>query len=176
MTMTMLTTVEYEYYDWLIKKIDIPNHKTYLDLFERMHNLEFIWTVPNDENRIQDGLDLRSEFLDIRGGGTLHLGGATILEVLVALSRKVAFIASGNHHSRQWAWTLLKNLGLQRYSDPLTPEKINRVDHILHDLVWRAYHADGRGGFFPLRNADTDQTKVEIWDQLNAYVSEMTDL
>jgi hypothetical protein len=50
------------------------------------------------------------------------------------------------------------------------------VNTILHDLIWRDYHPDGRGGFFPLQNPDVDQTKVEIWHQLNAYVSEMTDL
>jgi hypothetical protein len=58
----------------------------------------------------------------------------------------------------------------------LTPEKADQVDNILYNLVWRNYHADGRGGFFPLQNPDVDQTKVEIWYQLNAYVSEMTDL
>ena len=173
--MTM-TTVDYEYYTWLTQHVDIPNGKKYLDLFERMHNLEFVWTVPNDDNRVQDAIDLRGEFLNIYGGGELELGGATCLEVLVSLSRKVAFIASGNGHSRQWAWTLLRNLRLNKFSDPLTPERMERVDKILHDLVWRDYHADGRGGFFPLSNPDVDQTKVEIWYQLNAYVTEMTDL
>lgn len=175
MTMTM-TTVDYEYYNWLIKKIHIPNEKSYLDLFERMHNVEFIWTVPNDDNRVQDGIDLRDEFLNIRGGGELNLGGATCLEVLIALSRRMAFIADGGHRSHQWAWVLLKNLRLHRFSDPLTPERMNRVDEILHNLVWRNYHADGRGGFFPLQNPEVDQSKIEIWHQLNAYVSEMADL
>lgn len=171
----MTTTVDYEYYSWLTKKIDIPNEKTYFDLFERMHNVEFIWTVPNDDNRVQDALDLRTEFLDGKTG-EIQLGGATCLEIVVALSQKVAFIASGNKHAHQWAWTLLKNLGLRRFSDPLTPEKVNHIDQIFHDLIWRNYHVDGRGGFFPLQNPDVDQTQVEIWYQLNAYVSEMTDL
>lgn len=171
-----MTTVDYEYYIWLTKKISIPNGKSYLDLFERMHNLEFIWTVPNDDNRVQDGIDLRGEFLEIRGGGELILDGATCLEVLVALSRRMAFIADGGHRSTQWAWTLLKNLRLHRFSDPVTSDRMKRVDDILHDLVWRNYHADGRGGFFPLQNPEVDQTKVEIWHQLNAYVSEMADL
>ena len=173
--MTMMTTVEIDYYVWLTQKIDIPNGKRYLDLFERMHNTEFVWTVANDDNRLQDGLDLRGEFLDT-SGGEMDLGGATVLEVLIALSRRLAFVASGNRHPRHWAWTLLKNLGLQRYADPLTSRDIDRVDSIIHDLIWRNYHADGRGGFFPLTNPDTDQRKVEIWYQLNAYVAEMTDL
>lgn len=176
MTMTIPTTVEHEYYIWLTQHVAIPNGKDYFDLFERLHNSEFVWTVPHDDNRVQDGLDLRGEFLEIRGGGEINIGGVTILEVLIALSRRVAFIADGGHNSRTWAWILLKNLRLQRFSDPLTPEKTDRVDQILHDLVWRNYHANGLGGFFPLQNADTDQTKVEIWHQLNAYVSEMTDL
>jgi hypothetical protein len=174
-TMTM-TTIDYEYYLWLTKKIDIPNGKSYLDLFERMHNAEFFWTVPNDDNRVQDGIDLRGEFLEVRGGGDLNLQGATCLEVVVGLSRRLAFIADGGHRSAQWAWTLLKNLRLHKFSDPLTPVRQERVDEILYNVVWRNYHPDGRGGFFPLQNPDVDQTKIEIWHQLNAYVSEMTDL
>ena len=176
MTSTTTMTTDQEYYDWLIKKIDTPNGKSYLDLFEIMHNSEFAWTVPNDDNRAQDAIDLRNEFLDIRGGGTLDLNVATCLEVVVALSRRVAFIADGGHRSSQWAWILLKNLKLHTFSDPLSPGRADRVRDILHDLVWRNYHADGRGGFFPLRSPEVDQTQIEIWHQLNAYVSEMTDL
>ena len=176
MTTIMPTTVDHKYYIWLVKQVAIPNEKNYLGLFERMHNTEFVWTVPHDDNRVQDGLDLRGEFLEIRGGGELSLGGVTQLEVLIALSRRVGFIANGGHHSRIWAWTLLKNLGLHKFSDPLTPEKLSRIDNILYDLMWRNYHANGHGGFFPLQNPDVDQTKVEIWHQVNAYVSEMTDL
>lgn len=172
----MTTTVDHEYYVWLIQQIHIPNGREYLDLFERMHNMEFVWIIPNDDNRVQDAIDLRGEFLDIRGGGKLELGGATCLEVLVSLSRRVAFLASGNGHSPQWAWALLKNLGLHKFYDPLTQEKKDRVDRTLHNLIWRNYHADGRGGFFPLQNPNIDQRKIEIWYQMNEYVTEMTDL
>lgn len=175
-TMTM-KTLDHEYYIWLTEHIAVPNNKTYLGLFERMHNIEFVWIVPHDDNRVQDGLDLRSDFVNRRGGaGELHLAGATCLEVLVGLSHRLAFIADGGHNSRQWAWTLLRNLGLNRFSDPITPQQADRIDDILHKLIWRDYHADGRGGFFPLQNSVVDQTKIEIWHQLNAYVSEMTDL
>jgi hypothetical protein len=175
--MSMTTTTDYGYYLWLTQEIHIPNGKYYTDLFEQMHNTEFVWTVPNDDNRVQDAIDLRNEFLEV-SSGKLELGSsmATCLEVLVALSRRVAFLASGNGHAPQWGWTLLKNLGLHKFYDSLTAEKKERINKILHDLVWRNYRADGFGGFFPLQNPDTDQTKVEIWYQLNAYVSEMTDL
>lgn len=177
MMTTMTTTLDYQYYNWLTQKVSIANGKQYTQLFEIMHNVEFLWFIPNDDNRIQDAIDLRTEFMNRSDShGELELGSATCLEVLVSLSRRLAMIASDGGHSKQWAWTLLKNLGLIKFPDPLSPEKVQKVNEILHDLVWRNYQPDGRGGFFPLLNPDTDQTKVEIWYQLNAYVSEMTDL
>lgn len=170
-----MKTLDFQYYEWLTSQIDIPNGKTYDDLFERMHNVEFHWTVPNDDNRIQDGLDLRTEFADGMQD-ELSLGGATFLEVLVALSRRVAFTAGGNKHPNQWAWTLLKNIGLRKATDPLTPEKAQYVDDVLHTVIWRSYSSDGRGGFFPLQNPEHNQTEFEIWDQMNMYVTEMSDL
>lgn len=165
-----MNKVDYDYYEWLVKQVHIPNGKTYRDLFEQMHNLEFVWTVPNDDNRVQDGVDLRTEFLD---GSHRHLmiSGATFLEVLIGISRRLAFTAGGE--ASYWAWILLKNLRLQKCSDPLTEVKIAKVKDILDAVIWRTYQRDGRGGFFPLQNPAEDQTKVEIWYQLNAYVIEM---
>lgn len=162
--------IDYEYYEWLKSCVDIPNSKSYDDLFEIMHNLEFHWTVPNDDNRVQDGLDLRYEFL-MGKNEILHLLGATLLEILVSLSRRTAFTAGGN--PEQWAWKLLKNLRLNKKSDPLTEEDRVKVNDILDALVWRTYQRDGQGGFFPLKYPDEDQTKVEIWYQMNKYVIEM---
>jgi hypothetical protein len=166
-----MNQIDQNYYEWLTTQIGIPNEQTYFDLFERMHNLEFVWTVPNDNNRLQDGLDLRLEFLR----GTRHslfLGGATFLEVLIALSRRVAFIGGGDPYI--WAWKLLKNLRLNKSYDPLRDEKSNKVNDILDAVIWRTYERDGRGGFFPLKHSVEDQTKVEIWYQMNAYVIEMS--
>lgn len=174
MTQTPLQTIDYDYYNWLVSHVHIPNGKSYAGLFEVMHNTEFHWTVPNDDNRIQDAIDLRSEFLHGRKK-TLNLEGATLLEVLVSLSQRVAFTA-GVISPKKWAWKLLKNLRLTDKSDPLTEDDINRINDVLDALVWRTYSQDGRGGFFPLKNPEEDQTKVEIWYQMNKYVMEMTDI
>lgn len=165
-----MKNIEYDYWDWLVLQIKIPNNKSYNDLFARMHNLEFVWTVPNDDNRLQDGLDLRYEFT---GDHVLDpiLGGASFLEVLIALSRRVAFTAGGDQEN--WAWRLIKNLKLTKKFDPLTDQNEERVDDILYSVIWRTYQYDGQGGFFPLKFPEKDQTKVEIWYQMNAYVIEM---
>jgi hypothetical protein len=162
--------INYEYYDWLVSQIDIPNGKRYSQLFEIMHNTEFHWTVPNDDNRVQDGLDLRYEFAGDHKD-KIELQGVTFLEVLVALSRRVAFNAGGEPH--KWAWVLMKNLRLQKCSDPLTRGMMDKVHDTLDTVIWRTYEINGRGGFFPLNNPNEDQTKLEIWHQMSAYILEM---
>lgn len=165
-----MTRHDYEYYEWLVAQVDIPNGKTYAGLFERIHNVEFVWTVPNDDNRIQDGLDLRLEFANERVID-LNLETATMLEILISLSRRAAFTGGG--HPERWAWQFLKNLRLYKISDPLTEEKTKRINDILDTLIWRTYRPDGKGGFFPLKNPMDDQTKIELWYQMNVYVMEM---
>ena len=168
----MTSKIDVQYFEWLISQIDVRTNRTYIYLFERMHSLEFTWTVPHDDNRVQDGLDLRVEFKHewnyVRGP---NLDMVTILEVLIALSRRVEFLTSLD--ARLLAWKLLKNLRLTKMSDPINDVKAKKIDEILYNLVWRNYLPSGMGGFFPLRYPKEDQTQVEIWYQMNAYVNEM---
>lgn len=169
--LTMTPRADRDYFEWLTDQIEIHknNPHTYRDVLERLHNTEFVWIVPNDDNRVQDGIDLRTEFHgEFR---RKFQKGTSVLEVLIALSRRIAFTAGGD--PRLWAWQLFENLGLHKASDPLTGQKSHRVEHILEALIWRTYGRDGQGGFFPLQRFLDDQTKVEIWQQMNAYVAEI---
>lgn len=171
MTMTP-SELDYKYFEWLVSQVRIPNGKTYNDVFEIMHNTEFVWTVPNDDNRVHDGKDLRYEFGESQSI-KLKLDGVSVLEVLIGLSRRTAFTGGGE--PEEWAWRLLKNLRLRKCSDPLNLENRRRVEDILDALIWRTYRPDGLGGFFPLKHAMEDQTQVEIWYQMNTYINEMVD-
>jgi hypothetical protein len=162
-----------DYYLWLIAQIGVPekNRNTYNDLFMRLHETEFVWIVPHDDNRLQDGVELRNEFLNGRHIPDLEERPISILEVLIALSRRVSWTT--DRSPEFWAWQLLDNLRLTKSSDPLVGRKAERVEEILETLIWRTYEQDGNGGFFPLQFPQDDQTKREIWDQMNAYVNEM---
>ena len=161
-----------DYFLWLIAQIGVPerNQNTYNDLFMRLYETEFVWIIPRDDNRLQDGVELRNEFLNGRRGEIYNMP-VSLLEVLIALSRRVAWTTEES--SNYWAWKLLKNLRLTKSSDPLVGAKADRVEDILESLIWRTYERDGQGGFFPLKYPQDDQTKREIWDQMNAYVNEM---
>jgi hypothetical protein len=165
----MKNQIEQQYFEWLISQINVQGTRTFYDLFEVLFTIEFDWTVPHDKNRVQDGLDLRTEFFN---GKKIYLNKrATVLEVLIALSRRLAFIAGGR--AEDWAWQLLTNLRLNKMTDPFTENKARKVNNIIEALIWRQYREDGFGGFFPLNWPDQDQTQVEVWYQMQKYVSEI---
>jgi hypothetical protein len=139
-----------------------------------MAEKEFVWLVPNDDNRVVDGLGLREEFCRERGISTqdlINAGPCSFLEVLVGLSRRLAFAAGDK--AGDWAWRLVCNLRLDKMHDPIGPRKHDTLHGILDSCIFRNYSPDGQGGFFPLRWPEEDQTKVEIWYQMAAYIAEL---
>jgi len=168
-----------DYLEWLEPQL-CDEHaqagKTYGDLLILMYERKFEVSsdIPMDDNRMADGLELRVDFArecHIRPTLMVDLGACSFLEVLIALSRRMAFVGGGT--APGWAWQLLCNLELDRMSDPLRPSKQRRTFEIMDNVIYRRYHPDGTGGFFPLTDPDEDQTQIELWHQLNAYISEL---
>lgn len=167
------------YFKWLCSQVgDLELNdptRTYWRLMKQLHTKEFVWFVPNDDNRIGDGKELRYEFVDQSGLADVDLSwlqlGCSMLELMVGMSRRLAFVADGE--PRVCFWILMENAGLLEYVDGWKyPEE--EVEPIIDRLIWRTYDYDGRGGFFPLKEPKTDQREVELWYQMNAYVIETT--
>lgn len=166
------------YFKWLITLIEFPPNfdETFDQLLDYLYNKEFVWLISGDDNRVQDGKDLRTEFMykfDIPNDfPELEFKSyISVLEVMIAISRILEFVAGGE--APAWAWRLIDNLGLNHFYDPLNEDKLNGVNEIVESLIWRTYDRSGKGGFFPLVFPQEDQTKIEIWYQLNAYVNEI---
>jgi hypothetical protein len=133
-----------------------------------MHETEFVWLVQGDDNRVVDARDLRSEFIH---GWKAARRPISVLEILIAVSRRTAWVSGGT--APEWAWYLLENLRLHKLSDPWNGRKAQRADQILETLIWRTYEPDGRGGFFPLQSPNSDQRELEIWYQMQAFAIEI---
>ena len=167
----MSRTLDEQYLTFLESQIAFPRGKTYWDLVRVMHEREFdAWFIPNDDNRIMDGHDVRIEWLMSFDGSGLQ-GPVSFLEVLIGLSRRLAFLAGES--AEGWAWQLLCNLELHGMKDPLSRYKTAKLEDIMYAVIWRTYEPDGTGGFFPLTHPRGDQRRIEIWYQLNAYVGEV---
>lgn len=164
------------YLEWLYNQVGDTGlsdpSKTYWGLCRQMYVKEFVWFVPNDDNRVEDGKYLRRDFVDdlrlTNVDETWLELGCSMLELFVGLSRRLSFEAGGE--SRDWFWCLVDNIEIRfndTYDFPM-PE----VDEALDKVIWRTYSPDGDGGLFPLMDPQEDQRKVELWYQLCAYVLE----
>lgn len=171
----MTEPIESTYFNWLVAKVmrlENPTPSlTFWKLLEQLHKTEFVWLVPNDDNRVQDGLDLRPEYLreahldeDLLFNGL----GCSVLEMLIAFARRIEF--DTDEPLSDWFWIFIEHLGLSQYNDAAFDELI--VTDILTVFIWRTYGPDGVGGMFPIRHPKHDQRKVEIWYQFCEWAAE----
>lgn len=178
----MIEPLDDGYLYWLygqVASVKLKNPaRSYWKLLRSLYTTEFVWLVPNDDNRLEDGRDLRYEFIqeeDIDGSDEDWLTiGCSLLEMLIGLSRRLVFESDGEAGVGEWFWHLLGNLNLANFSDAhfQTEQQQMYVDHVLETVVWRNYRSDGFGGLFPLREPHKDQRKVELWYQLSQYLLE----
>ena len=167
--------IEDAYFNWLHSKVDstdVPTPSlTHYTLLRVLHSIEFVWTVVGDDNRAEDGLDVRREFLrnvDLPEEQWTHMP-CSVLELLIAFSRKAAF--QTDISDREWFWIFLDNLNLAEMTDARN-NVAERVYDRIEKFIWRLYRPNGRGGLFPLEHTERDQRKVELWYQFCEYVDE----
>jgi len=169
------------YFIWLYGQVADPNTEdpslTYWGILRLLFTKEFLWFVPHDDNRREDGKALRPEFIEQTGSYQAYEAaerewmtiGCSMLELMIAMGRKIAFDAEGTEH--YWFWHLMENLDLKKYNDD-RPIPVKKVDDILDRVIHRKYKANGEGGFFPLKETNNDQRDVELWYQMSEYVLE----
>lgn len=169
-------TLDDIYLTWLYSQVgDVKARNkshTYWNLFRQMHTTEFLWLVPNDDNRVEDGRALRTEWAEDFGYSVHDVDWAfacSFLEMLIGISRRLAF--EGDGHTSTWFWHLISNLGLQTCTDDIPYDEVE-VDFRINAVTFRTYDRNGRGGLFPLKNARQHQRNVELWYQMQAYLQE----
>ncbi len=167
------------YLTWLYSqvgsvKMRTPS-RTHWALIRQLYTKEFVWLIPNDDNRVEDGRDLRHEFIDSEGIGDVDSNwmilGCSMLEMLIGLSRRLSFEAEGE--PRVWFWHMIETLEVSYNDKKYNKQHYREIDEVLDRVIWRTYSPEGRGGLFPLRRTTQDQRDIELWYQLSAYLLEL---
>lgn len=146
---------------------------SYRKLLTKLHNTEFTYFVPNDDNRADDGIQLRRKFAGSDEEVLGYLDGpCSVFEMMVALAIRCETTIMDDpkvgDRTGQWFWGMIRNLGLSTMYDDNYDEEI--VEKVIERLLKREYEADGAGGLFTVRNCDHDLRKMEIWAQMNWYL------
>jgi hypothetical protein len=148
--------------------------RSFWNLARELYTTPFEWFVPHDDARVDDGLDLRHDFIAEAMIPEVDPDWMDLecsyLELLVALSRRLGF--QTDEPPADWFWVLIQNMGLIGCNDTYRGDLKRLVKEVTDQITNRTYDTDGRGGLFPLRNAKKDQTKIDIWYQLCAYIIE----
>lgn len=163
------------YLAWLLDdKLGLSDEemKDYNFLFNDLIKLPFRFSHPMDENRYEDGLNLRKDFsyetekfLDSSSG---IIPGCSFLEMLVALAYKCEHQLMRNvdigDRTKKWFFIMLKNLDFDRMTNKnwqyeYSEEVKNRVKSI------------GSGENLFIFKGKKHKNE-EIWKQLMAYLNE----
>lgn len=172
------------YWRWLCELVGAttPYDDSYFILLKKLYNFPFEWHVPNDDNRISEGLRIREAFVDDHDLGDKELDilnehRCSFLEVIISLAIHMDDLLTDFDAMPEvgsYFWELLENVGLTRFTDDEFYYKGGNfeVSRIILNILTRDYGRNGEGGLFPLRETSQDQRKVELWYQMHAYLEE----
>ena len=167
-----------EYFEWLVDKVcdgRYGKHISYRRLLMYLHQTEFQYSILRDENRAEDGVDLRYRFACSIERPELSEeldGPCSILEMMVALAIRCEECIMDNpangDRTGQWFWGMIVSLGLGSMYDNRFDKSF--VDNVVDTFLNREYSPNGKGGLFTIKNCDYDLRGVEIWRQLCWYI------
>lgn len=173
-----------KYFEWMCRLVCNNGYyrgRCYKKLLNFLHNTDFSIVIGLDENRAEDGIDLRYRFgyeeAYDRPAIASYLDNrpCSVFEMMVALAvrceeRIMQDPDIGNRVS-QWFFGMIYNLGLRFMDDPNFDVK--KTEIIIQRFLNRNYERDGKGGLFRVKNCEYDMRSIEIWYQMNWYLDEI---
>lgn len=172
-----------EYLEWLKHFVmqGSQSASKYKDFFNLLHEIEFTYCLPMDENREQDGINLRARFLyehNYKEENLYYLENpCSVLEMMVALTLRCEENLAWDPYecgdrTGVWFWKMVSNIGLIGHIEGNNFDSVFVNDKISKCLE-RNYQPNGRGGFFIVQKAPKDMRDVDIWTQANWYLDKV---
>lgn len=157
----------------------------YTQLMEYLYSQPFVPRYANDNNRMQDGFEMRFHFIELSGNPnyTYHdvykylNEDCNMLEMMTALAQRCEDHIMGDpdigDRSGVWFYNMIANMHL----DQMTDENFDilKVSRAVENVIDHHYARNGDGGLFSVRNPDIDMRNAEIWYQMNWYLGELYD-
>lgn len=174
-----------EYFMWLcdlVRSDHFSGPISYRKLLMYLHNTEFVYLIPKDQNRAADGVSLRYKFASAQGYRDKNFiadcldAPCSVLEMMVALANRCEVDIMDDpqigNRTGEWFWGMVTNLGLGAMYDSRFDKRF--VHDSISRFLNREYEPNGRGGLFTVHHCDHDLRDVEIWNQLSYYLGTIT--
>lgn len=175
------------YFNWLydlVCKDRFAPSISYRRLLQFMHDTDFRYSIARDQNRAEDGKDLRYRYALTRGEDPDEIdeitdilaGPCSVLEMMIALAIRAEESIMDDvllgDRTAQWFWKMVTNIGLGSAMDTNLDYRV--VSRKLDRCLDREYAPNGRGGLFTVLDCEYDLREVEIWYQLCWYLDSIT--
>jgi len=172
------------YFEWMSELAfpSIYDRRRYSRLLEILNSSIFHFSIPMDENRMTDGIDLRYRFGYEKGYSNQqmdialrHNRSCSMLEMMVALALRgdehIAYDYETGGKTDYIFNTMLESLRLK--SETNERIDIRYVESRIDALLNHDYDYDGNGGLFTVENPRQDMRHVDIWYQMNWFLQRL---
>jgi len=179
-----MNDISKDYFNWLCKLIDYRGKvKIYKKTLALLHEQDFVYILPKDGNRFEDGVDLRYRFgseegIDSRDiADSLDNRACSVFEMMVALAVRmedhIMYDPDKGDRQSKWFWVMFENLGLKPMTNSKFDEHYSDILEIIDRLNYREYDPDGTGGLFITHDPTKNMLEEEIWYQMQQYLNEL---
>lgn len=157
------------YFDWLLEKVECAGDG-FRATYAIMNNIPFRYYVLDDENRMCDGLDLRTTFLfeassedditNVESPWPFDSDRASVFEVLVGIAIRMDY--QGFDRTRaDWMHMFLENLGINESNK----QNSGYIHDVVNAFIEHRYAPNGKGGLF-VCDTDKNMSRLSIFDQI----------
>lgn len=155
--------------------------RSYDELLDYLYDCPFSPRMEMDENRAEDGKELRRQFCYEHGvsrGSMLDETGkvkkCTMLEMMVALAQRcesqITMDMDDGVHTERWFYPMLESLGLSGMRNGRLDE--TEAGNVIHRFLSRNYTYFGEGSLFTVNNPKYDMRNTDLWYQAMWYIAE----
>lgn len=139
------------YTSWLIKRGCLED---YTELASVWDELDFMWYIPEDEDRTIQALRMRDEYCYETGMPMPRQAPASFLEVFVSITDTLTAMLYQDRES--FTKSILLNVGARSYFDDgrLPSEIHEEALNIAERVMYRTYSRNGTGGLFRIPGVD----------------------
>ena len=159
---------ESDYYIWLFELVG--SNYSYTKLIKHLDTITYTWALTLDANRAAGGINLRERYSYEASVDSeeVRSGPCTVLEMLIGVADHM--IDQLGEDIYTWFWVMMHNLNLHMYDDKHYNAK--EVEKVIQTWLNREYDKDGTGSIFPLKNYPGDCRFIEVWAQMNIWITE----
>lgn len=170
-----MTELEQEYFEYLVNLIN-PDHAPYLKLLEQLYSTDYIIVKDDDNNRAEDGKNLRLDWLyehnrkEDNDIWFAQFKACSVLEMMVALAIRMDenIMWNGFNRTSIWFSDMILSMGLEQYTDyNYDPESISTI---VNAMMYYNIESNGQGGLFISPYNDTDMRDYSLWYQMQIYI------